>query len=336
MRAYELNGAKGLDSISLTTRADPTPLRGQVLIKMQAWSLNYRDLLIINDNYGGLKPDHVIALSDGAGEVVAVGPDVRRFKVGDRVSPTFSSSWISGTMTAADPPLNRGAAVDGVLAELVACDENHVVRIPDYLSLREAACLPCAAVVAWNALFGPRPLLSGQTVLTLGTGGVSTFAIQFASAAGARVISTSSSDSKLEIIRELGASETINYRTSPEWQDEVLRLTNGRGVDHVVEVGGGGTIERSVASTAVGGQIHMVGALSAGSLSPRTLIPWKTLRGIMVGSRADHEAMNNMVNYHQIHPLIAKVFPFDQVVDAYRYLESAAHMGKVVIELDGR
>lgn len=336
MRVYELNGARGIDSIALANRPEPSPLRGQILIKMHAWSLNYRDLLIINDNYNGVKPNHVIALSDGAGEVIAIGPDVRRFKVGDRVSPAFSSSWIAGPMTAADPPLFRGAVVDGVLAELVACDENHAVRIPEHLSFQEAACLPCAALVAWNALFGPRPLLAGQTVLTLGTGGVSTFAIQFASAAGARVIATSSSEEKMGVIRKLGASETINYQTFPDWQAEVLRLTNGRGVDHVVEVGGGETIERSVASTAVGGQIHMVGALSSGTLSPRTLVPWKTLRGIMVGSRADHEAMNRMIEFHQIRPLIGKVFAFDQVIDAYGYLEAASHIGKVVIELDSK
>lgn len=336
MRAYEVNGARGLDSVSLTNRAEPAPLRGQILIKMRAWSLNHRDLMIINGNYNGLKPDHAIALSDGAGEVIAVGADVRRFKVGDRVSPTFSSSWIAGPMTAADPPAFRGAVVDGVLAELVACDENHAVRIPEYLSFREAACLPTAGVVAWNALFGPRPLLSGQTVLTLGTGGVSIFAIQLASAAGARVIATSSSADKIEAIRKFGASETINYRDFPEWQDEVLRLTNGRGVDHVVEVGGGGTIERSVASTAVGGQIHMIGALSTGTLSPQSLLQWKTLRGIMVGSRADHEAMNRMIEHHQIHPLVEKVFSFEQTIDAYRYLESGAHMGKVVIDLDNK
>ena len=333
MRVYELNGTRGLGSIALSQRPDAAPLRGQIVIRMRAWSLNYRDLLIVNDNYGGLKPDHVIALSDGAGDVVAVGADVRRFKVGDRVSPTFSSSWIAGPMTAADPPLFRGAAVDGVLAEWVACDEHHAVRVPDHLSYQEAACLPCAALTAWNALFGPRPLLSGQTVLALGTGGVSTFAILFASAAGARVIATSSSDDKLDVIRELGASETINYRTFPEWQQEVLRLTNGRGVDHVVEVGGGGTIDRSVASAAVGGQIHMIGALSAGALNPRSLVAWKTLRGVMVGSRADHEAMNKMVEHHLIRPLVAKVFPFEEAVQAYRYLESGAHMGKVVIEL---
>lgn len=336
MRVYELNGTKGLDSITLSDRPDAAPLRGQILIRMRAWSLNYRDLLIINDNYGGLKPDRVIALSDGAGEIVAVGQDVRRFKVGDRVSPTFSSSWIAGPMSATDPPSSRGGAVDGVLAELITCDENQAVKVPDYLSFQEGACLPCAGVTAWNALFGPRPLLSGQTVLTLGTGGVSTFAIQFARAAGARVISTSSSDEKLEAVRELGTSETINYQLFPEWQDEVLRLTGGRGVDHVVEVGGGGTINRSVASTAAGGQVHMVGALSVGTLSPRSLIPWKTLRGIMVGSRADHEAMNRMIEFHEIHPVIGKVFPFEKVIDAYRYLESAAHMGKVVIELDDR
>lgn len=334
MRVYELNGANGISSVSMATRADPAPLRGQILIRMKAWSLNFRDLLIINDNYNGVRPDHVIALSDGAGEVIAVGPDVSRFKVGDRVSPTFASTWIAGTMTAAEPPRFRGAVVDGVLAELVACDENNAVLIPAHLSWQEAACLPCAALVAWNALFGPRPLQSGQTVLTLGTGGVSTFAIQFARAAGARVIATSSSDAKLGLLRDLGATDTINYRTQPEWQQEVLRLTEGRGVDHVVEVGGGGTIERSVASAAVNGQIHMVGALSTGTLNPRLLVQWKTLRGVMVGSRADHEAMNRMVAFHQIRPVIGKVFTFDQTIEAYRFLEAARHTGKVVIEAD--
>lgn len=335
MRAYELNGANGLESVSLTERPEPKALRGQILIQMKAWSLNYRDLLIINDNYNGLRPKQTLALSDGAGEVIAVGEDVQRFKVGDRVSPTFSSSWIAGPMTAADPPKSRGAAVDGVLAELVVCDEHHAVRIPDHLSFAEAATLPCAGVTAFNALFGPRPVLSGHTVLTLGTGGVSIFAIQLARVAGARVISTSSSDAKLEQARELGATDTINYRSFPEWQQEVLRLTDGRGVDHVVEVGGGGTIERSVASAAVGGQVHMIGALSTGTLSPRSLVMWKTLRGVMVGSTADHEALNRMVSYHHIRPVIGKTFSFEQTLDAYRYLESAAHVGKVVISLDG-
>lgn len=334
MKVYELNGANGLDSVSEAERPDPQPLRGQILIRMKAWSLNYRDLLIINDNYYGVRPDRTIALSDGAGEVVAVGPDVRRFRVGDRVSPTFSSSWIAGAMVASDSAAARGALVDGVLAELVVSGENHAVRIPDYLTYQEAACLPCAGVTAWNALFGPSPLRSGQTVLTLGTGGVSTFAIQFASAAGARVIATSSSDSKLELARKLGAQDTINYRSFPEWQTEVLRLTDGRGVDHVIEVGGGGTIDRSVASVAVGGQVHMIGALSNGTLNPRMLIPWKTLRGVMVGSTADHEAMNRMLGHHRIHPLVGKVFPFGQTVDAYRHLQTGTTVGKVVIEAE--
>ncbi|MHB0823362.1 zinc-dependent alcohol dehydrogenase family protein [Novacetimonas hansenii] len=332
MRAYELNGANGLASVSLTERPEPTALRGQILIEMKAWSLNYRDLLIINDNYNGLRPKGALALSDGVGEVISVGPDVTRFKVGDRVSPTFSSTWIAGPMTAADPPKFRGALVDGVLAERIACDEQHAVRVPDYLSDAQAATLPCAALTAFNALFGPRPLVSGETVLTLGTGGVSSFAIQLAAKAGARVISTSSSDTKLEEARKLGATDLINYRKHPEWQQEVLRLTNGRGVDHVVEVGGGGTIERSVASVAIGGQVHMIGALSTGTLSPRTLVPWKTLRGIMVGSRADHEAMNRMMAYHQIRPVIGKVFAFDDALGAYGCLEEAAHTGKIVIE----
>jgi NADPH:quinone reductase-like Zn-dependent oxidoreductase len=332
MRAYEINGTEGIPSINHTARSEPKPLRGQILVKMQAWSLNYRDLLIVNNKYGGLKPQHIVALSDGAGTVIAIGPDVRRFNVGDRVTPTFTTSWIAGAMTKADIGTSRGGSVDGVLAELVVCDENFAVRVPDYLSYQEAACLPCAGVTAWNALFGPRPLLTGQTVLTLGTGGVSTLAIQYAHAAGARVIATSSSDEKLDAARRLGASDTVNYKSAPEWQDEVLRLTDGRGVDHVVEVGGGGTIERSIASSAVGGQVHMIGVLSDGTLAPRSLIPWKTLRGIMVGSTADHEAMNCMLELHQIRPLIGKCFSFDEVREAYRYLESSAHIGKVVIE----
>lgn len=334
MRVVELNDANGLSSVAMAERADPAPLRGQILIRMHAWSLNFRDLLIINDNYNGLRPKNTVALSDGAGEVVAVGDDVRRFKVGDRVSPTFSGSWVAGPMTAAEPALFRGALVDGVLSELLACDENQAVLVPAHLSYEEAACLPCAALVAWNALFGPRPLLSGQSVLTLGTGGVSTFAVQFARAAGASVIATSSSEEKLALLRQLGATHTVNYRTHPEWQQEVLRLTDGRGVDHVVEVGGGGTIERSVASAAVGGQIHMIGALSSGALNPRLLLQWKTLRGVMVGSRADHEAMNAMLAFHQLRPLIGKVFSFSQTIDAYRYLEAASHVGKVVIQAD--
>lgn len=333
MRVFEIVGTKGIDSVVAAERPEPQAAYGQILVRMHAWSLNYRDLMIVNGNYG-LEPDHTIPLSDGAGEVVAVGEGVTHFKSGDRVTPTFHTTWHAGAMTAADPPRARGAAGDGVLAELVACDERSAVMIPDHLSYQEAACLPCAGVTAWNALFGPRPLLSGQTVLTLGTGGVSTFAIQFARTGGARIISTSSSDEKLAAARDLGATDTINYRSHPEWQTEVLRLTEGRGVDHVVEVGGGGTLERSVASTAVGGQIHMIGGLSTGTLTPRTLIPWKTLRGLLVGSTADHEAMNRAIAHHQIRPLVGRTFSFDQAVEAYRYLESASHIGKVVIELD--
>lgn len=334
MRVYELNGAAGIESLVLTERSIPVVQRGEIVISMKAWSLNQRDLMIINNNYNGLQPVNTIPLSDGAGEVIAIGQGVTRFKIGDRVSPTFTGSWIAGSMAATDPPLSRGAAVDGVLAEFVACDEHLAVHIPAHLSYEEAACLPCAAVTAWNALFGPRPLISGQTVLTLGTGGVSTFAIQFAAAAGARVIATSSSDDKLQLARSLGAIETINYRTFPEWENEVLRLTEGRGVDHVVEVGGGGTLNRSVISTAVGGQIHMIGALSTGSLNPRALLQWKTLRGIMVGSAENHAAMNRMVEYHQLCPCINRIFKFEEAKDAYRHLGSASHAGKVVISLN--
>ncbi|WP_439815205.1 zinc-dependent alcohol dehydrogenase family protein [Zavarzinia sp. CC-PAN008] len=333
MRVYQLNGSRGADGLSLVERPDPVAGRGQILVRMRAGSLNYRDLLVAHGRYVGAAPPNLVPLSDGAGEVVAVGPDVRRFKVGDRVCPTFFQTWISGEMTPADGATALGGAVDGVLAELVVCDETAAVAVPDHLSFEEAACLPCAGVTVWAALYGPKPLVAGQTVLTLGTGGVSSLAIQFAHAAGARVISTSSSDAKLEAARALGAAETINYRTHPEWQDEVLRLTDRRGVDHVVEIGGAGTATRSIAATAMGGQVHMIGVLTMGEVNPLALIQWKTLRGIYVGSRSHFEAMNRMIAVHGIRPSIDRTFPFADAPAAYRHLESAAHVGKVVIRI---
>jgi NADPH:quinone reductase-like Zn-dependent oxidoreductase len=332
MRAYERNGVNGPDSLTVSQRPDPELRDSQILIRMHAWSLNFRDLLIVNGEYGGKMPDGTIPLSDGAGEVVAVGSHVTRFKIGDRVCPAFSSTWYAGEMTNADLPTSLGGSIDGVLCELFACDERAAVKIPDHLSYQEAACLPCAGVTAWNALFGPRPVVAGQTVLTLGTGGVSTFAIQFAAAVGARVISTSSNEKKLDIVRRLGASETINYRTHPNWDEEVLRLTQGKGVDHIVEVGGGGTLERSMACLAMSGQIHMIGVLTQGQINPLPLIPWKTLRGILVGSTADFEAMNRMIGHLKLRPLIDRAFAFEEVGNAYRYLASATHIGKVIIQ----
>ncbi|RYD81214.1 MAG: NAD(P)-dependent alcohol dehydrogenase, partial [Sphingomonadales bacterium] len=231
-----------------------------------------------------------------------------------------------------------GGTVDGVLAELVLCDEEAAVSFPDHLSFEEAATLPCAALTAWVALYGPRPIRAGQTVLTLGTGGVSVFAIQFAKAAGATVISTSSSDKKLDAAKKLGADHLINYTTTPDWEAEVARLTGGVGVDHVIEVGGGGTMLKSVMSCAIGGQIHMIGVVSGeGGLNPAYLIACKTVRGFMVGPRSDFEAMNRAVAAHVaahgIKPAIDKIFEFDKAGDAYRHLDSGSHFGKVVIRI---
>lgn len=196
MRAYQLHSSRGIDGLQCVKLPDPSPGPGQILIRMRAASLNYRDLLVANGQYGSGLPDKVVPLSDGAGEVIATGDGVTRFVIGDRACPTFSNSWLGGDMTAADLPTSLGGFVDGVLAELVVCDAAAAVRPPDHLSFEQAACLPCAAVTAWSALHGPRPVVPGETVLTLGTGGVSMFAVQFARAAGARVIATSSSDEK--------------------------------------------------------------------------------------------------------------------------------------------
>ncbi len=305
----------------------------QVLLQMRAGSINYRELLVVTGRYLGDTPANLVPLSDGSGEVVAVGGNVSRFKVGDRVCPTFFKTWISGEMNYIDSCFARGGNFDGVLAEYVACDESEVVHFPNYLSYEQAACLPCAGVTAWAALFGPRPVQPGQTVLTLGTGGVSTFAVQFAAAAGARVIATSSSNLKLEIARKLGASEVINYASHPDWDQEVRRLTNGRGVDHVIETIGGSTVAKSIASTGFGGQVHVVGAMDVGTINPRSMYQWKTIRGIYVGSRSHFEAMNRMLEFHKIVPLIDTVFDFEETKAAYEYVESAKHVGKVVIRI---
>lgn len=334
MRAYYLNGTDGIESVKRCDRPDPTPARGQVLIRMRAASLNYRDLLVAKGQYGAPAGGGTIPLSDGAGEVIAVGADVTRFAVGDRASPTFMTRWIGGEMTALVMSSALGGAIDGVLAELVVCDENAAVRIPDHLSYEQAACLPCAAVTAWSALHGPRPVIAGDVVLTLGTGGVSVFAVQFARAAGARVIATSSSDKKLEALRRVGASDSVNYNEHPDWEREVLRLTDGRGVDHVVETVGGGTLPRSIAAAAVSGHVHLIGVLSEGKLDPLSLMARKTLRGIMVGSTDEFEAMNRMIDVNRIEPVIDQVYAFDEAPRAYEHLASAAHVGKVVVRID--
>ena len=335
MRLYRLPKHTGIDDLTLAEADTPKPGRGQVLVRMRAASLNFRDLLVANGRYmlSALPPD-LVPLSDGAGEVVALGEGASRVHVGDRVAGIFMQSWLGGEMETANGQSALGGAVDGVLAEYKVFDEQGLVHVPAHLSFEQAATLPCAAVTAWNALFGLRPLVAGQSVLVQGTGGVSMFALQLAHAAGARVIATSSSGEKLERARALGASDGINYRAVPEWQDVVRALTDGRGVDHVVEVGGPGTIERSVRATRHGGIVTMIGVMTRGTLDPLAVFAGGAIvRPIYVGSRQMFEAMNAAIALHRIEPVVDRVFAFEEAREAYRHLKGATHVGKVVVRI---
>jgi NADPH:quinone reductase-like Zn-dependent oxidoreductase len=336
MRYHCFPQAAGIDTLEPREGPTPEPARGQILVRMRAASLNYRDLNIAKgaSARGPAIPD-LVPLSDGAGEVVALGSDVTRWKLGDRVAGLFMQNWLGGDIEPYHVDSSRGGSIHGVLAEYVVFEQDGVVALPAHLSFEEGACLPCAGVTAWNALYGGRSLRAGETVLVLGTGGVSVFALQFAQAAGARVIATSSSDAKLARARELGASDGVNYRAHPEWHTEVLRLTNGRGVDHVVEVGGVGTLSRSIEAARLGGQVHLIGVLTGtGEMNPTPVLRRNlVLRGIYVGSRQMFEDMNRMISHHAIRPVIDRVFPFEQAREAYRYQTSQAHFGKVVIAI---
>lgn len=334
MRRYTITPGGGIDSLTLVDCPTPEPGPGQLLVALKAASLNYRDLLIADGMYPGGGAGGIVPLSDGAGEVVAIGEGCSRFKVGDRVAGIFMQSWARGEIVDADLASALGGAVDGMLAEYRLFDERGLVAIPETLSFAEAATLPCAAVTAWNALFEMKPIVAGQTVLTLGTGGVSMFALQFAHAAGARVIATSSSDDKLERARALGAAETINYRTTEGWASEVRRLTGGRGVDMVIEVGGPGTLGQSIAATARGGSVQMIGVLSFAQIDPLPILTGGVIvRGLMVGSGEMFERMNRAIVANHIRPIIDRRFDFGDAAAAYHHLRSGSHFGKVVIDI---
>ncbi|MBW4658169.1 MAG: NAD(P)-dependent alcohol dehydrogenase [Drouetiella hepatica Uher 2000/2452] len=337
MRAYELRNDRS-DSPALLERSQPQPGFGQVLVKMRAASLNYRDLLVAKGSYGAKEFKPIVPLSDGSGEVVALGEGVTRVAVGDRVAGIFMQGFISGELTPEKSGSALGGAIDGVLAEYVVFDQQGLVKIPDFLSYEEAATLPCAAVTAWNALVVEGQLKAGETVLLLGTGGVSLFALQFAKMAGAKVILTSSSDEKLERARQLGADAGINYRTMPDWEEKVWALTDGRGVDHVVEVGGSATLSKSLRSVRYGGKIAMIGVLNGttGEVNTSAILHKQVrVQGIYVGSRDMFEEMNRAIALHQIHPVIDRVFPFEEARSAMTYLESGSHFGKVVVGISG-
>lgn len=336
MKVYEIQKF-GIDDLAKAERDKPQPKAGEVLIKVKAASLNYRDFIMVTGVYDPKMAFPRIPLSDGAGEVVAVGENVSRVKVGDRVAAAFMPKWIDGKFTVEGAKSALGGSVDGMLAEYVAIDENGVVKIPEHLSFEEAATLPCAAVTAWNSLVEVGKLKAGETVLVQGTGGVSIFALQFAKMFGAKVIATSGSNEKLERVKTLGADETINYKETPDWDKRVLEITNGAGVDHIVEVGGAGTLNKSLNSIRLGGTIGVIGILTGRSGEVNTaamLMKAVRVQGLFVGSRVMFEDMNRAIEVNKMKPVVDKIFSFDEAKEAIKYLESGAHFGKIVIKFE--
>jgi NADPH:quinone reductase-like Zn-dependent oxidoreductase len=333
MKVYEIQNSFGLDSVKVAERPEPKPASGQVLLRMKAWSLNYRDLLVAKGQYNPRLKLPLIPLSDGVGEVVEVGAGVTRVRAGDRVAGAFMPGWVEGRPTDAKTKTALGGGVDGLLAEYAVLPGEGVVKVPPHLTDEEAATLPCAAVTAWNALVASGDIHAGDTVLTQGTGGVSLFALQFARLSGAAVIATSSSDAKLARALQMGAAHGINYKTNPDWEKKVLELTGNVGADHVVEVGGAGTLPRSFKAVRTGGTVSLIGILSGvGEVNPLPiLMKGVRVQGIYVGSRAMFEDMNRAITLHQMRPVIDRVFPFSQAREALKHMESASHFGKIVI-----
>jgi NADPH:quinone reductase-like Zn-dependent oxidoreductase len=335
MQAYVLKaGATSLEQLCRVELPEPRPGPGQILARMRAASLNYRDQAIVTGRYfGGVVERDTIPLSDGAGEVVEVGAGVTRFKTGDRIAPTFFRGWVDGPPPGRLPAL--GSPLDGVLAEYVVLDQSDAVALPQTLSFEEGATLTCAGVTAWHAVAHAGDVRPGQTVLVLGSGGVSVFALQLAGAAGARVIITSSSDEKLERARQLGADTGINYVRRPDWEQEVVKATGGRGVHCVIEVGGPGTLARSMRAVGYGGCICLIGVLAGleGDTNPHPLIlKGASLRGIFVGSRTMLEELGGALDANRIKPVIDRVFPFEATRAAFDYQKRGA-FGKVVIQI---
>jgi NADPH:quinone reductase-like Zn-dependent oxidoreductase len=335
-RRYELERADKGYRLALRSFEVPAPKADEVVVRIRAVSLNHRDLYVLQGVNGGDASGRV-PVSDGAGEVVALGSGVQRFKVGDRVATTFFERWNDGPPTPAAVSSARGGAAQGVLAEKIVTHEDGLVRIPDHLSFEEAATLPCAGVTAWVGLFKHGRLQRDQFVLLEGTGGVSIFGLQFAAAAGAKPIITSSSDAKLERARALGAVATVNYRTHPQWQDQVRAATKGAGVSHVLEIGGKDTLPKALAALGLGGHVALIGGLTGfegsvdvGAVTARL----GSMTSIYVGSREDFEAMNGFIARQKLKPVIDRVFAFEEAPAAFEYLESGSHFGKVAIRLN--
>jgi NADPH:quinone reductase-like Zn-dependent oxidoreductase len=336
MKAYIIKkGSTSLDGLAMVVRDQPRPGPGQVLVRVRATTLNFRDLAVVTGNYfGGSVKRDLIPLSDGAGEVAEIGEGVTRFAVGNRVAGTFFQTWVDGR-----PPrmlAALGSPLDGMLAEYVVLHEDGLVAVPEHLGWEQAAALPCAGVTAWNALMVHDRVRPGETVLLLGTGGVSILALQFARLAGARVIITSGSDEKLERARAMGADAGINYKRTPAWDAAVLEHTVGAGVDHVVEVGGAGTLARSINATGFGGQVSLIGVLSGreGDTSPHGLmLKSARMQGIFVGNRVMFEGMIRAITLNGVQPVVDRAFPFDEARQAFELMAAGGHFGKIAITL---
>jgi len=333
MKRFEIVSPDGIDALALSESETTSPGPGQVLVKIKASCINYRDLMTVKDPGPRGIPYPRVPNSDGAGEVVEVGAGVTRFTAGDRVAGIFMQRWIGGPISADSMASALGGALDGVLSDYVALDQEGLVAVPDHLSWEEASTLPCAAVTAWHALV-ELGMCAGETVLLLGTGGVSIFALQLAVMHGARVIITSSSDEKLARAKKMGAWQTINYRDTPDWEKAVMEITDGQGADRVVEVGGAGTLQKSVDAVKFGGTVSLIGVLTLGEINPVHVMRKSVrLQGIYVGNRVMFERMNAAISAHQLRPVIDKTFEFEDARAAYHHMEAAGHFGKIVIKV---
>lgn len=337
MRVYRLRGPAGPERLRLEEAAMPEPGPEEVLVRVRAVSLNYRDLMVFDGRYahGGVR-EGLVPCSDGAGEVVAAGARVDRFQAGDRVAGLFMPRWLGGPYEERYGETALGGGVDGMLAEYIVLNQEGLVHIPGHLSYAEAATLPCAGVTAWNALFGGEPLKPGDSVLLEGTGGVSLFALAFARMAGAQVVMTTTRAAKRNRALELGAHDVVVLSETDDWPKAVRELTGGRGADHAVEVVGGANVADAGQAVRNGGQIHLIGAQSSGAVDPTQLRRRNVvLRGIYVGSRTQFEAMNRAISFSLYRPVVDRLFAFEAAAEAYAHLRSQAHMGKVVIDIGG-
>jgi NADPH:quinone reductase-like Zn-dependent oxidoreductase len=340
MNLYRIRKQGGIECLELTSDDCPRPGPHDVLVKVRAVSLNYRDLITIGGTLGPLGKADLVPASDGAGDVVEIGSRVSRFAPGDRVVAIFRQAWISGPYRMQDSASDLGGSIDGMLSEFVILNEEGLVACPAHLSFEEASTLPCAAVTAWNSVVTRGQIRVGETLLVQGSGGVALFALQFGKRSGACVIATTSSDQKAEKLRALGADHVINYRETPAWEKEVLALTGGRGADLVVDNGGPGTWSKSIAAARIGGRVMLVGLLTgvdeskSGAVFLPIFMRETLVTSVHVGSRDMFEDMNRAIMQHKLRPVIDMVFPFERVPEAYLHLQGAGHFGKVVIQME--